>query len=68
MRKGLKVLIMSLMVAVIMVFAFAGTVFAAGGPNTNPGTCPNQDCPNADCPNPDCPHNGPQYQNQFGQD
>lgn len=62
MRKGFKVLIISLMVTIIMVVALSGTVFAAGGPDS--GDCPNPDCPNADCPNPDCPSdgNGPMYQ------
>ena len=42
MSKILKVLIMSLLVTIIMIVAFAGTVFAAGGPNS--GDCPNPDC------------------------
>ena len=62
--KRLKVLIMSLLVTIIRVVAFAGTVFAAGGPNA--GDCP--DCPDVDCPNPDCPRDGigPVYQHGHG--
>ena len=65
MRRGLKVLTISLIVTIIMIVAFAGTVLAAG---PNSGDCPNPDCPNADCPNPDCPcdGNGPKYQNGYG--
>ena len=65
MRRGLKVLIISLIVTIIMIGASAGTVLAAG---LNSGDCPNPDCPNADCPNPDCPSddNGPMYQHGNG--
>lgn len=76
MSKKLRVLTMSLLMAIIMMVTLAGAVFAAGGPNSD--GCPNPDCPNAECPNPDCPcdgagpkyqhGNGPQYQNRFGQD
>lgn len=75
MRKGLKLVIMSLLVTIIMIVAFAGTALAAG---PNSVDCPNPDCPNADCPNPDCTcdgdgpiyqnGHGPQCRNQFGQD
>lgn len=72
MRKGLKVLILSLTVAIIMVVALTGSVFAA---NPTPGDCiPNPDCPNPDCPNIDCPNpdrtcdgDGLKYQNGGGQ-
>jgi len=65
MRRRLKVLIISLIVTIIMISAFAGTVLAAG---PNSGACPNPDCPNANCPNPDCPRdgNGPMYQHGHG--
>lgn len=74
MRKGLKVLILSLTVAIIMVVALTGGVFAA---NSSPGDCipdPNPDCPNVDCPHPECPNpdricdgDGLKYQNGGGQ-
>jgi len=52
MSKILKVLTVSLLLAIIMIVSLAGTVFAAGGPNSG------------DCPNPDCPYDGdgPKYQ------
>jgi len=63
-RKGLKVLTMSLLVTIIMLVVFAGMAFASS-PNS------------VDCPNPDCPRdgngpmyqhgNGPQYQYRSGQ-
>ncbi len=72
MSKRLKVLAMSLLVTIIMMVAFAGTVFAAGGPNSDecPEECPN--CPNHDCPcdgvGPVYQHgHGPQYQYRLGQ-
>jgi len=68
-RRGLKVLIISLIVSIIMIGASAGVILAAGpyygncpNPDCPNADCPNPDCQDADCPNPDCLHNGPMYQ------
>lgn len=75
MRKGLKVLTISLIVTILIVVATAGTVLASG-PSSS-GDCTHPNCPNIDCP--DCDGtcegtgpmnqngNGPQYQYRSGQ-
>ena len=51
MSKILRLLTVSLLLAIIMIATVAGGVFAAGNQNPDPGTC--RECPNPDCPDPD---------------
>lgn len=74
MRKGLKVLTISLVAAILIIVATTGVVLAAG-PDSEDCTHPN--CPNIDCPNCDgtCDGtglmfqkgHGPQYQYRSGE-
>ena len=57
MSKIVRVLTVSLILTVILIVSLTGIVFADGGKNPEPGTCPNPNCPNPEpgiCPNPDC--------------
>ena len=45
MSKIVKVLTLSLILTVILIVSLTGAVFADGGPNPEPGICPNPDCP-----------------------
>ena len=57
MRRPVKILVTSLILATIMIFSITGTVMAQGPYGPQYGECPNPDCPNAgECPNPDCPN------------
>ncbi|MFC1968276.1 hypothetical protein ACFLVX_02650 [Chloroflexota bacterium] len=59
MHRATKVLVMSLVLAVILLVSIAGTAFAGG-------SGPNSDCTNPDCPCGDQNNNGPGYQNGEG--
>lgn len=66
MRKGLKVLTISLVVAILIIVATTGTVLAAG--SNSSGDCTHPNCPNIDCPNCDgtCDGTGPMFQKGHG--
>lgn len=50
MRNKVRVLTASLILVAILIVSLTGTVLASGGPNPEPGVCPNPDCP-GECQN-----------------